>query len=441
MMWRRWADYDPHRPVRPWLAAIACHLAIKHLTRRRREVQQPDADRLDDTPLPDDRLASARAQALVLRALAALPDRHRAALTLHEIEGVSVRELAALWSVPLFTAYTRVRAARRAFARVVARLQPRDLRGALAFLSSSKRRSGDKTPPLPAEVRARIQTRVRLLLPPPVLWPAPDGQHASPSPARPPAVPARFRPGKLPPVSVSTLLLGSVPLIAVLAGSIVWSVDRAGATATTRDSSRPLPSHAPAESLHRRGKTPPPRLAGMVPPEDTHGLLGRWSFDDQPGSGVARDSSGHRRDCLLRGSTAGGGRIRGAPRGRARPRRRGLARVSVARPGRPRQLGAHRHRLDRARTVAPRRARHRLARPRPRPWRALLLRPAHREATALQHALGGEPRSSPAPQARPLDARRLHPESGRANTPLPRRGRGRCERRPRDAFSHSSSAL
>jgi RNA polymerase sigma-70 factor (ECF subfamily) len=124
VMWRRWAEYDQDRPVRPWLRAIACHLAIKHLSRRRREVQRADADRQDDTPLPDDRLASARARSLVLRALAALPDRHRAALAMHELDGVSVRDLASLWSVPLFTAYTRLRAARLAFSRVVARLQP-----------------------------------------------------------------------------------------------------------------------------------------------------------------------------------------------------------------------------------------------------------------------------------------------------------------------------
>jgi RNA polymerase sigma factor (sigma-70 family) len=136
VMWRRWADYDQNRPVRPWLAGIACHLAMKHLSRRRREVQRADADQRDDTALADERLASARVRALVLRALAALPDRHRAALTQHELEGLSVRELSSIWSVPLFTAYTRLRAARRAFARAVARLQPEARGGAAAFLSS-----------------------------------------------------------------------------------------------------------------------------------------------------------------------------------------------------------------------------------------------------------------------------------------------------------------
>src|SRR5687767_7855526 len=38
VMWRRWADYDPSRPLRPWLAGIVFKVAHRHRLRRRREI-------------------------------------------------------------------------------------------------------------------------------------------------------------------------------------------------------------------------------------------------------------------------------------------------------------------------------------------------------------------------------------------------------------------
>jgi RNA polymerase sigma-70 factor (ECF subfamily) len=125
--WRRWRDYEPERPVRPWLAGIAVRLAMKHVDRRRREIPLPEADPIDAAPLPDERLASERARTFALQVIAALPTRHRTALIQHELDGVSVKDLATLWSVPLPTAYTRVRAARSAFAISVAGRSPAEI--------------------------------------------------------------------------------------------------------------------------------------------------------------------------------------------------------------------------------------------------------------------------------------------------------------------------
>jgi RNA polymerase sigma factor (sigma-70 family) len=116
---RRWADYQSGRPLRPWLAGIARNLALKYRERRRRELPLADHDRPDHTPLPDERLASARARQLVHHVIAQLPTRHRAVLILHDLDGVEVKKLAELWTVRLPTAYARIRSARQAFAALV----------------------------------------------------------------------------------------------------------------------------------------------------------------------------------------------------------------------------------------------------------------------------------------------------------------------------------
>src|SRR5688572_19892003 len=75
---RRWSDFQPDRPLRPWLVGIAHRLAMDHArSHGRREVATPELEQEDEGPGPEDRLASARARHLALRALAALPERHR----------------------------------------------------------------------------------------------------------------------------------------------------------------------------------------------------------------------------------------------------------------------------------------------------------------------------------------------------------------------------
>jgi RNA polymerase sigma factor (sigma-70 family) len=115
VMWRRWGDYQQDRPLRPWMVGIAAHLAGRHKQRRLREVfAVPEA--ADEGPLAEERLATAAARALVMKALAALPAKHRGPLVMHELEGVSVTELSRRLGVPLPTVYTRIRRARLAFA-------------------------------------------------------------------------------------------------------------------------------------------------------------------------------------------------------------------------------------------------------------------------------------------------------------------------------------
>ena len=120
---RRWSDYRTDEPLRPWLAGIAFNLARKHRARAWREVPAGEVEPEDQGPPPDEGLEQRRSRRLVLRALAKLRPGDRAILTLTELDGLSMREVAASLGVPLFTAYTRLRRARLRFAAVVAQLQ------------------------------------------------------------------------------------------------------------------------------------------------------------------------------------------------------------------------------------------------------------------------------------------------------------------------------
>lgn len=129
VMWRRRDQYQRGRSLRPWLAGIAVRVALKHLERRRRERRPRAAEPGGGAvPLPDDDLASARARRLALEALELLPARHRATIVAYALDGVPVKELAARWSVPLPTAYSRVRVAREALVAVLTELRSRESR-------------------------------------------------------------------------------------------------------------------------------------------------------------------------------------------------------------------------------------------------------------------------------------------------------------------------
>src|SRR5690349_8546850 len=48
VMWRRWGEYQRDRPLRPWLAGIAFHLAQRHLRLARRETSLGELERADE---------------------------------------------------------------------------------------------------------------------------------------------------------------------------------------------------------------------------------------------------------------------------------------------------------------------------------------------------------------------------------------------------------
>lgn len=117
-----WVDYDPSRPLRPYLFGIAFRIAAAHHRKRKREVTFEIVEVSDAGPGPDDALAAKQARALVLAALERIPLPRRAVLVMHDIDDVPVEDVAAALAIPRFTVYSRLRKARRELEAAVRRL-------------------------------------------------------------------------------------------------------------------------------------------------------------------------------------------------------------------------------------------------------------------------------------------------------------------------------
>lgn len=106
--------YDRKRPFGPWLMRIASNAAIDLL--RRRTVRKADA--IDDSMAargrgPDKLAEAAELNDRLRAALATLPERQRAAVTLFDLEGYAHAEIAAVLGVPEGTVRSDVFHARR----------------------------------------------------------------------------------------------------------------------------------------------------------------------------------------------------------------------------------------------------------------------------------------------------------------------------------------
>ena len=120
---RKWQDYDPSRPLRPYLFGIAFRVVSSHKRRHWREVTGVESDIADPAALPDQALAAAEARALVLSALERLVLPRRAVLVMHDLDETPMRVVAEALQIPLFTAYSRLRKARKEFERAVKAVQ------------------------------------------------------------------------------------------------------------------------------------------------------------------------------------------------------------------------------------------------------------------------------------------------------------------------------
>jgi RNA polymerase sigma factor (sigma-70 family) len=291
--WRRWADFDPAFPLRPWLAGIAFNVAHRHRRRRKPTLPGEVLDAPDEAPLAEQRLEAVEARALVLRALARLPERHRAVLVLHDLDGLTVEQITSVWSVGRFTVYSRLRRARIAFADEIARLEALDAPApgiqrttrAPALLLAWER----KIPAAPQELRRRL--RARLASP----------ASASKSVARPATL------------SSTGKLLGGAAIVATLAGvaTLILRPNRVptSSTPTTSLSGSPparLQPRFPARSVPELLPLPAPSDAIATPAAPVaeaalaSGLVGHWTFDDAVGSRSAADRSGNNHPCRLR---------------------------------------------------------------------------------------------------------------------------------------------
>ncbi|MGD0679828.1 MAG: RNA polymerase sigma factor [Polyangiaceae bacterium] len=125
----RLADYDPARPIRPWLFGFAYRLAsdYRRLARHRMELNGVHVEAEDPAQPVDERMAVAERRKLVRSALDAMDLERRAMLVLHYVDGVPVGEIAEALAIPLNTAYSRLRLAREELAAAVETIAAREV--------------------------------------------------------------------------------------------------------------------------------------------------------------------------------------------------------------------------------------------------------------------------------------------------------------------------
>ena len=107
-------DYDPSRPLRPWLFGIAYRVGMRWLdvAHRKREVPSEIPDKPDSTPGQEAAAMSKEHRDLARRALEKVEPARRAVLVLAHFEGLSVPEIAEALQIPVNTAYSRLHRAR-----------------------------------------------------------------------------------------------------------------------------------------------------------------------------------------------------------------------------------------------------------------------------------------------------------------------------------------
>jgi RNA polymerase sigma-70 factor (ECF subfamily) len=120
----RLKDYDPSRPLRPWLFAFAFRVAsdYRRLARHRLEVLGTSVESADASRGAEEQLIAREDRALAEAALLGIEIERRAVFILHELDGASVPEIARAIGIPQNTAYSRLRIARQEFAETARRL-------------------------------------------------------------------------------------------------------------------------------------------------------------------------------------------------------------------------------------------------------------------------------------------------------------------------------
>jgi RNA polymerase sigma-70 factor (ECF subfamily) len=126
-VYQRRDDYDPARPLRPWLFGFAFRVTSRYRNRSRYRLEllaETDEVAGESRSAYDD--ASLRQQVdVATRAIAALELDRRAVFILHELDEFAMPEVAAALEIPLNTAYSRLRLARAELAAAVRRLRLR----------------------------------------------------------------------------------------------------------------------------------------------------------------------------------------------------------------------------------------------------------------------------------------------------------------------------
>jgi RNA polymerase sigma-70 factor (ECF subfamily) len=124
-LYRHLGDYDPARPLKPWLYAFIYRAArdFRLLARHRETVSDDVGQYIDAGPRPDALVMRQQLQQLALRGLEALEPEERGVLVATTLDELTAPEIAEAMNIPLNTVYSRLRRARAKFEAAVDRLR------------------------------------------------------------------------------------------------------------------------------------------------------------------------------------------------------------------------------------------------------------------------------------------------------------------------------
>ena len=108
--------FEARSSVKTWAFKIATHTAIDHLRRSKRELQLVELDEMAVAANPGEglgeRLVIGEMNACLREEIDRLPESYRAAILLHDLEGLSARETAEIVGCSIATAKIRIHRAR-----------------------------------------------------------------------------------------------------------------------------------------------------------------------------------------------------------------------------------------------------------------------------------------------------------------------------------------
>lgn len=127
--WKAWNRIDLSRPLKPWLFGVAYRVMLDHHRRRstwsETATASPPERASDEAAGPSEALSRRQGLTLAARIIAGLEVERRAVFVMHELEEMPMPEIARALEVPLNTAYSRLRLARRDFEQAAAALGAR----------------------------------------------------------------------------------------------------------------------------------------------------------------------------------------------------------------------------------------------------------------------------------------------------------------------------
>ena len=201
---RRLPEYDPRDRLTGWLGAITANVAAKYRSKEQREPLVSDDNASAEPPNgdPDHEQQRAAARDLVLRLLEAVEPERRIVYIQHELDGLTIPEIARALGIPEGTASSRLRHARQEIDAAYKRITARDRHGAIIPLSQLLD-AERPIPPLPPGVEERVWSRLE------------SGNGAGNSGARAPAPTA-------PALSLGSVVAGVLLLGMGIAIGAVW---------------------------------------------------------------------------------------------------------------------------------------------------------------------------------------------------------------------------